>query len=416
MTGCGTRLHIADVAEFYAPLGGGVKTYIDAKLAFAHEAGVKVTVIAPGPEDRVERRDGGQVIYVRAPAIPVDRRYHLFVRSGAVHRLLDELRPDVVEASSPWRGAWIVADWRGAAARRAHKALVMHADAVAAHPQVWFQNRLRADTVDRMCFWYWRYLRRTARAFDSVIVGSHWFGERISRHGGIRSALVPLGVDKQLFHPRRRDPELRRKLLAGFGLPPSAKLLVGVGRHHPEKQWPVVFRGVGALRDEGVAMVQIGNGFANAAVARAAGEAGNVALLGHIADRELLAGIMASADALVHGSRAETFGLVASEGLACGTPLVLPSEGGCTDAADPAWAETYVAGDAEGARDAIHRLLHRNPEELRVAAIAARRTHISTPERHFERLFSLYANRAPPMRTPDPLPAGFSGDAGLAAA
>ena len=68
------------------------------------------------------------------------------------------------------------------------------------------------------------------------------------------------------------------------------------------------------------------------------------------------------------------------------------------------------------ARDAIHRLLHRNPEELRVAAIAARRTHISTPERHFERLFSLYANRAPPMRTPDPLPAGFSGDAGLAAA
>ena len=28
-------MHIVDVAEFYAPLGGGVKTYIDAKLAFA---------------------------------------------------------------------------------------------------------------------------------------------------------------------------------------------------------------------------------------------------------------------------------------------------------------------------------------------------------------------------------------------
>ena len=54
-------MHIVDVAEFYAPLGGGVKTYIDAKLAFGHQNGVKVSVIAPGPEDRVERREGGQV-------------------------------------------------------------------------------------------------------------------------------------------------------------------------------------------------------------------------------------------------------------------------------------------------------------------------------------------------------------------
>jgi alpha-1,6-mannosyltransferase len=67
-------MHIVDVAEFYAPLGGGVKTYIDAKLAFGHQTGVKVSVIAPGPEDRVEARDGGQVIYVKDPAIPGDRR------------------------------------------------------------------------------------------------------------------------------------------------------------------------------------------------------------------------------------------------------------------------------------------------------------------------------------------------------
>jgi len=49
-------MHIVDVAEFYAPLGGGVKTYIDAKLAFGHRNCVKVSVIAPGPEDRVEPR------------------------------------------------------------------------------------------------------------------------------------------------------------------------------------------------------------------------------------------------------------------------------------------------------------------------------------------------------------------------
>jgi alpha-1,6-mannosyltransferase len=393
-------MHIVDVAEFYAPLGGGVKTYIDAKLAFAHQVGARVTVVAPGPEDRVEPRQGGQVIYVKAPAIPVDTRYHVFWKAAPVVKLLDELKPDVVEASSPFRGAWIVANWQGRAATRAHKALFMHADPVAAHLQVWTQDHVRAATVDKASFWYWRYLARTARRFDSVIVGSRWFGQRIMKQAGIASDLIPLGVDTELFHPRRRDPALRRELLAGFGLPPSARLLIGVGRHHHEKQWPVVFQAVGALRDEGVAMIQIGNGFANDRVTRAAEAAGNVRLLGHVGDREKLARLLASADAMIHGSRAETFGLVASEGLACGTPLILPSEGGCTDAADPAWAEVYEPGNARAARDAACRLFARQPEALRVAAIGARQSHISTPAQHFERLFSLYRNNTPRVLTP----------------
>jgi alpha-1,6-mannosyltransferase len=395
-------MHIVDVAEFYAPLGGGVKTYIDAKLAFAHQNGARVTVIAPGPEDRVEPREGGQVIYVKAPAIPVDTRYHVFWKAKPVHKLLDELKPDVVEASSPFRGAWIVANWEGHAARRAHRALFMHADPVAAHLQVWTQDWLKAETVDKAAFWYWRYLARTARRYDSVIVGSRWFGQRIEKQAGIASDLIPLGVDIDLFHPRKRDCELRRQMLAGFGLPPSARLLVGVGRHHHEKQWPVVFQAVGALKDEAVAMIQIGNGFANDRVQQAAEAAGNVKLLGHIGDREQLARILASADAMIHGSRAETFGLVASEGLAAGIPLILPSEGGCTDAAEPDWAELYEPGNPLAARDAIHRMLNRNPDQLRVAAIGARHTHISTPAQHFERLFSLYRNSTPPVLTPLP--------------
>ncbi|WP_199555855.1 glycosyltransferase [Sandaracinobacteroides hominis] len=395
-------MHIVDVAEFYAPLGGGVKTYIDAKLAFAHQNGARVTVIAPGPEDRVEAREGGQVIYVKAPAIPVDTRYHVFWKAAPVHKLLDELKPDVVEASSPFRGAWIVANWESRAAKLAHKALFMHADPIAAHFQVWTQDWLHADTVDKASFWYWRYLSRTADRFGSVIVGSRWFGNRIQRHGNIASDLIPLGVDIDLFHPTKRDGELRRQMLAEFGLPPSARLLVGVGRHHHEKQWPVVFDAVGALRDEGVAMIQIGNGFANEKVHRSAAAAGNVKLLGQIGDRQQLARILASSDAMIHGSRAETFGLVASEGLASGIPLILPSEGGCTDAANPAWSELYEPGNSAAATDAIQRLLNRNPDQLRVAAIGARRTHITTPAQHFERLFSLYRNSTPPVLHPLP--------------
>ncbi len=394
-------MHIVDVAEFYAPLGGGVKTYIDAKLAFAHKHGVKVSVVAPGPEDRSEPRDGGQIIYVKAPAIPIDPRYHIFWDADPVHRLLDELKPDVVEASSPFRGAWIVSSWQGREAKRALKSLFMHADPIAAHPQVWFQRWLSAAAVDRLAWPGWRYLARTAAPFDRVIAGSHWFGNRIRTLGGIEADLVPLGVDTQLFHPRRRNPALRKQVLAELGLGPEGKLLVGVGRHHPEKQWPVVFDAVGALRDEGVGMIQIGNGFSNQRVTRAAAAAGNVRLMGHIEDRDHLADLIASADAMVHGSRAETFGLVASEGLASGIPLVLPSEGGCTDAADPAWAELYAPGNRRDATAAVHRLLARDPGRLRLAAIGARHTHISTPAEHFERLFSLYGAATVPTIKPN---------------
>ncbi|MGL6043436.1 MAG: hypothetical protein ACRC1J_05885, partial [Sandaracinobacteroides sp.] len=90
------------------------------------------------------------------------------------------------------------------------------------------------------------------------------------------------------------------------------------------------------------------------------------------------------------------------EGLASGIPLILPSEGGCTDAADPAWTELYEPGNPLAARDAIHRLLTRNPDKLRIAAIGARQTHISTPQQHFERLFSLYSNSTPPVLKPLP--------------
>jgi hypothetical protein len=77
-------------------------------------------------------------------------------------------------------------------------------------------------------------------------------------------------------------------------------------------------------------------------------------------------------------------------------PLVVPSEGGCSDAADPAWSETYAPGDSIGARDAISRLLARDQNQLRLAAIGARRTHIASPAEHFEQLFALYGAGAPP--------------------
>jgi alpha-1,6-mannosyltransferase len=397
--------HIVDVAEFYAPLGGGVKTYIDAKFAYAAARGARLTVLAPGPEDREESRPGGSVRYMKAPAIAFDRRYHLFAGTRAIQAQLDELRPDVVEASSFMMGAVAVAGWKGPAARRARRFLVLHADFVAQHPQTWFRKLLPAGFVDHACFWYWGYLKLLAGRFDQVVAGTRWMAGRVERLSGVSPVVIPWGIDLELFHPSRRDPLLRAELLQSLGLPPSALLLVGIGRHHPEKRWPMLFSAVGkAGREAPIGMIQLGDGFARQRVEKAAKGAGNVRLLGQVADRIEVARLLASADAFVHASRAETFGLVASEALASGVPLVLPDAGGCCDAADPMWAESYKSGSASAATAAILRLRQRPRHELAAAAAVGRSTRLLSTDQHFDRLFALYRGTEPPLAAAPAMP------------
>ncbi|MEM8825715.1 MAG: glycosyltransferase, partial [Pseudomonadota bacterium] len=107
-------MRIADVCEFWSPEGGGVKTYVEARWRAASAAGHFVSVIAPAARDAVTQIPGGELIEVKAPRHPVDPRYHIFWGTRRVHAALDETRPDLVEASSPWRGAWRVASWPGA--------------------------------------------------------------------------------------------------------------------------------------------------------------------------------------------------------------------------------------------------------------------------------------------------------------
>jgi alpha-1,6-mannosyltransferase len=110
-----------------------------------------------------------------------------------------------------------------------------------------------------------------------------------------------------------------------------------------------------------------------------------------VKERELLARMIASADALLHCSSAETYGFVVAETLSCGTPVVAPDTGGAADLASPDCAETYPPGDAPAAAAALLRLLARDRAELSSAALAAGRDRIGDLEQHFDKLFALYA-------------------------
>ena len=385
-------MHIVDVCAFYSPAGGGVRTYVESKLAVLPTLGHRVTVVVPGKVAGIRNvASDATIATLPSPAFPLDRRYRYFDDEAALHRLLDRLDPDLVEASSPWSSAAMVGRWRG----RAPRALVMHADPLSAYAYRWFGRVLDRRTIDRLFDPYWRHLRRLDEPFALAVCGNRGLTARM-RAGGLSCArTLPIGVEPGRFDPSRRDEELRVDLLARCGLPQSATLLLAVGRLAPEKRLSLVcdaVTAVGARRPVG--LVIVGDGPERGALTRRIG--GNPHILLHQpVGRAELATMLASADALVHGCEAETSGLIVAEARASGLPLVVPDDGGAADQVVRGAGIAYVSADATSLVKAIEKLLAGLDGARAVAVREA--GGVVTMDQHFARLMTLYERLTMPL-------------------
>lgn len=380
-------MRIVDVCAFYAPQGGGVKTYVERKLTAGAAAGHEVIILAPGRAERVEERDGGWVVTLPARRFPLDRRYHYFDDEASLHAMLTRLQPDLVEASSPWSSAAMVGRWPG----RAPRALIMHADPLSAYAYRWFGSVASREVIDRSFDWYWRHLRRLDAAFDTIVSASESLSRRLRDGGLARVQTRPMGVEPGIFSPARRSAALRKRLLERCGLPAHANLLIGVGRHAPEKRWPQVIEAVTAVGySHPVGLVIIGDGRDSARVRRAAAHNPHIHLLAPTRDREFLADLLASADALVHGCEAETFCMVAAEARASGLPLIVPDEGGASDQIEAGAGLHYSAGKADSLAQVLEQFLSTDPAAYRKCAAQAAGS-VLTMDDHFRHLFDDYA-------------------------
>ncbi len=383
-------MKIVDVSGFYSESGGGVRSYVHQKLAAAARLGHDVTVVAPGARHRVERRDGGKIVWVAAPPMPFDANYRMFWRSTEVERVLDQERPDVVEGSTTWRGGWIAGRWRGGAV----KSLVFHQDFVAAYAHTLLDARLSRATIDRLLAPAWRHVARLSQHFDVTIAGGEWLAARLNSFGVHNPVAVPLGVEAGRFSPDHRDENLRRDLLARCGIGPDGVLLLAVGRFHPEKRHEVIIDAFAKARRKNPALglVLVGDGLSRGAVAKAAARAGNVHLLGAVSERGLMARLYASADLLVHGSGAETYGLVVAEAICSGLPVVVPDSGGASDFAPRARSAVYRTGDSDACAGAISRLMASPAVTDKSPGRQEPNGPVRTSEAHFVALFDLYQN------------------------
>ncbi len=302
------------LANFYGPRSGGLRTALHHLGAGYVAAGHEVVLIVPGPRRAEEVLPGGALrITLPALAIPWTGGYRA-ADPRRVADVLTGLRPDVLEVSDRLTlrgfGRW-------ARKRDVAGVMISHERLDRLLGQV-LPGRLARRCADIAN-------RRTAAEYDIVVCTTEFARAEFLRIGAPNVELVPLGVDLDLFSPRRRDRRLRADLAAGH------PLLVHCGRLSVEKRVDRSIEAVAQLRKAGTEarLVVAGDGPRRDALerrARALPPLSNgqpaVHFTGFITDRAMVAKLLATADVSLAPGPHETFGLAALEALAAGTPVV----------------------------------------------------------------------------------------------
>ncbi len=172
----------------------------------------------------------------------------------------------------------------------------------------------------------WNWLRKRhifRRACLRVATSSNWLLRRAQQSvlgpAILESRIIPCGIDLGAFRPGPRR-EARHVL----GIPPDVHLLLFVAhqaRSSPFKDYPTLraaaARLAGAIADREVHLYCVGES--------APDERAGRALVRHVpfeASPPRLARYYQAADVYLHAARAEAFGMVIAEALACGLPVV----------------------------------------------------------------------------------------------
>ncbi|WLI90392.1 glycosyltransferase [Massilia sp. R2A-15] len=295
-------MHLVDITMFYAPEGGGVNTYLNAKSRWlASRSRIHHTIVSPSV------RSGDTLpalVSIPSMQVPGLNGYRMPRSIGGAARILAALRPDLVEAGDAGPCAW--------AALRAKDQLGIPAVAFY-HSDL---QRLLANRFGPLVLpGARRYLAQLYRRFDMVMAPSRLMVQQLGQLGIADAVHQPLGIDTGVFSPQRRISTLRQHLR----LAPGARLLVYAGRFTPEKKLAVLIEAVRKLGPP-YHLVLVGGGATLPAFPQ-------LTCIPFRRDQRVLARLLASCDVLVHPGDCETFGLIALEAMACGLPVVATGGG-----------------------------------------------------------------------------------------
>lgn len=352
----GKVMRIGIVSETYPPEINGVALTVHSLAAGLASRGHSVDLIRPRQAQPHHDEPGIDVLHVRGCALPryPGLRFGL-PAARTLRRHWSQQRPDAIYVATEGPLGWSAVR----AARRLGIPLVsgFHTrfDRYADHYGIGLLTPLVRG-----------YLRRFHQRGAATLVPTDALAQELHDMGISNARLLRRAVDTQLFHPCRRDDELR----AAWGVDAATPVVLYVGRLAPEKNLELAVRAFRVIQQRvpQARHVWVGDGPARASLEAAhpdfifAGVQRSVALARHYA----------SADLFLFPSLSETFGNVIIEAMAAGLPVVAYAEGAAREhLVDGVNGYCVESGNAAAFIDAALRLAS-NPGLIRHMGRAAR--------------------------------------------
>jgi alpha-1,6-mannosyltransferase len=337
-------MKIVHIANFYGPKSGGIKTTLNNLGSEYLKLGHEFIYVVPGKKFGRQKTEYGSCITMPSWVIPFTGGYRVIRSTYRLKSLLGALAPDKVEVSDRFTlsgiGVW--------ARRHGIPAIVFSHETLSGL----IKNYLGIP-LNRFAQWH---NTRLASRFDHVVTTTHFAASEFREIETKNLVQIPLGVDLSTFSPDNFNEELRAKLIKG-----GEVLLVHCGRLSPEKKPERSIEALRALLNRGVnaRLVYVGTGPLYNKLYKSSRDI-PVSFWGYVANKNLLAEILASADISIAPGPLETFCLAALESLASGTPVVASESSAVGEflrCSDGSFVGITAANNGEAFADAIEVLL-----------------------------------------------------------
>ncbi len=377
-----------DLTQFYSPVSGGVKRYIQEKVEFIrnHRPEDSHVLVVPGERDECIESRQARIYTIASPLLNRTSRYRALLNLSAVEEVLELEKPDLIESGDPYQMAW-----KAIASGRALRIPVV-AFYHSHFPEAYLRSTMKyfGQFATSMAMDFSRrYVRHLYNQFARTLVPSAALAALLRDWQVENVATVDLGVNTDIFSPEPDDRAATRKAL---GVSQDSTMLLYVGRLAAEKNTSTLFQAFELLEAEAPGrfhLVVVGDGTQRDRMQALVRSSPAVTWRGYCADSAGLAAYYRAADLFVHPGVLETFGLVTLESQACGS-VVVGIRGSYmdriifTDQTDWAQANTPQALAAA--------ILAHEQKDLRAAGlVAAQRVRERYGwEQVFTRLFEIY--------------------------
>ena len=372
-------MKICDLTQFYSPLSGGVKRYVHEKADFIRDhTNDEHVLIVPGEKTERTGDERTRMYSIRSPLISRTAKYRALLDLRAVGEILEREKPDIIESSDPYQ-----VGWKAIAFGKSGRVPVV-AFYHSHFPEAYLRGASRLlghRAGNSLMSAARRYVRKMYNRFEATFVPSEPLKQVLQEWGVRNTRLVPLGVNTKNFHPEPDNPNESR-----------GQVLLYVGRLAPEKNTVMLFeafRLLAARRPGAFQLMVIGDGPQREQLRRLQAETQSVKWVPYCTDPLELARSYRAADLFVHPGTQETFGLVALESQACGTPVV-GIRGSRLDGIILHDQEQWAAENTtEALADAIDKFSQRDLGALGNAAAEAAKQNYAWPA-VFDRLLCIY--------------------------